>query len=109
MEHCLVYITAQNLEQAESISRTLLEEKLIACVNIFPGITSLYWWKGEIQKDSEVALIAKSKQELAESIVNRVKSMHSYECPCIVFLPIIKGNPDFLSWITQETRSAGIG
>lgn len=105
MQHCLVYVTAQNMEQAETISRTLLEERLIACSNIFKGITSLYWWENSIQTDTEVALIAKTRKELADSIVKRVKALHSYDCPCIVFLPIIKGNPDFLSWISRETQN----
>jgi periplasmic divalent cation tolerance protein len=92
------------MEQAETISRTLLEERLVACVNIFNGIKSLYWWKDSIQCDAEVAFIAKTREELADRIVEKVKSLHSYECPCIVFLPIVKGNPDFLSWISRETH-----
>jgi periplasmic divalent cation tolerance protein len=103
MNFHIVYITASSREEAEKISRVLLEERLIACANIFDPVTSLYWWKGEIRKDAEALLIAKTKESLVDQLIERVKALHSYECPCIVSFPLAKGNPDFLKWISEET------
>ena len=103
MHFSIIYITAPNKEEAEKISRVLLEERLIACANIIDSITSLYWWKGEIQKSGEALLIAKTKESLIDQLIKRVKALHSYECPCIVSFSIAKGNPDFLKWISDET------
>jgi len=103
MNFHIVYITASSREEAVKISRVLLEERLIACANIFDPVTSLYWWKGEIRKDAEALLIAKTKESLVDQLIERVKALHSYECPCIVSFPLAKGNPDFLKWISEET------
>ncbi len=103
MNFHIVYITAPNQEEAERISRILLQERLIACANIIDSVTSLYWWKGEIRKRGEVLLIAKTKESLIDQLIERVKALHSYECPCIVSFPLVKGNPDFLKWISEET------
>jgi len=103
MNFHIVYITASSREEAEKISRVLLEERLIACANIFDPVTSLYWWKGEIRKNAEALLIAKTKESLVDQLIERVKALHSYECPCIVSFPLVKGNPDFLKWISEET------
>jgi len=100
---CILYVTASNGDEAERISRALLEERLVACVNILGNITSYYWWKGEIQTGNEVLLIAKTMDTLVARAVEKVKSIHSYECPCIVSLPISGGNPAFLLWLKEET------
>jgi len=103
MNFHIVYITASSREEAEKISRVLLEERLIACANILDPVASLFWWKGEIRKDAEALLIAKTKESLVDQLIERVKALHSYECPCIVSFPLVKGNPDFLKWISEET------
>ena len=100
---CILYVTASNGDEAERISRALLEERLVACVNILGNITSHYWWKAEIQTGNEVLLIAKTMDTLVARAVEKVKSIHSYECPCIVSLPISGGNPAFLLWLKEET------
>ncbi len=81
-----------------------MQERLAACVNIFDKMNSLYWWKGEVQDDTEAVLIAKTKSSSVSAIIEKVKSIHSYECPCIVSWPIQEGNPDFLDWIQKETK-----
>ncbi len=100
----LIYITCENTEEAESIASALLQERLIACANIIERIQSMYWWKGEIQKDTETLLIAKTTEALVEKLIDTVTTIHSYECPCVVALPIDDGNPEFLSWIEKETN-----
>ncbi len=100
----LVYITAGNMDEAKTIGRELVSSRLAACVNIIDGINSIYRWAGEIQEDREVTIISKTKETLVPELIEKVKSMHSYECPCIVSLPILDGNRPFLDWIVEETR-----
>jgi periplasmic divalent cation tolerance protein len=103
METRLVYITTSNADEARRIGRELVAERLAACVNILDGMTSMYWWEGEVQDDQECVLLAKTRADLADDLVERVKKIHSYDVPCVVCLPIREGNPDFLAWIGAET------
>lgn len=103
----LVYMTAESEEQAERLGRSLVEGRLAACVNILPGMRSLYWWDGAVQEGREAVLVAKTRRDLLGPLTEAVKSRHSYQCPCVVALPIQGGNPDFLAWIQAETRPAG--
>mgnify|MGYP001030817742 CR=1 FL=1 len=99
----LVYITAKDGEEAKRIGRILIEEGLAACGNIFP-IRSIYRWEGGIQEDEEVAMFIKTKAELVDEILKKVKEVHSYEVPCIVSFPIEKGCAKFLEWIEKSTK-----
>jgi len=98
----LVYITVASKQEAASIAKTLVEERLIACANVIDGVSSYYWWEGKVEEDSEWVIIAKTVDERTDSIITRVKTLHSANCPCIVFLPIENGNPDFLKWVSTE-------
>ena len=91
------------MDEAQSIGKTLVEEKLVACINILPNATSLYWWEGKVEKNSEVVMIAKTTDSLVSQVIERIKALHSYECPCIVSLPIEQGNEDFLTWVEKST------
>ncbi len=104
MKTNIIYITAGSMDEARVIGKELVSTRLAACVNIIDGITSFYWWEGEIQEDREVTIIAKTKESLVPELIERVKSIHSYDCPCIVSLPIEDGNKPFLDWIKEETR-----
>jgi periplasmic divalent cation tolerance protein len=99
-----VYITTKNKNEAKRIAKILLKERLIACSNIVPCIESFYWWKGKIVKDSEALLIGKTRNGLEDKILKAVKKHHSYTVPCVNFLPIAKGNPDYFKWLESETR-----
>ncbi len=105
MEINLIYITAGTLDEAKTIGKELVSSRLAACANIIDNINSIYWWEGEIQDDREVILIAKTKKSLVPELIEKVKSMHSYDCPCIVSLPILDGNNPFLDWVIDETKS----
>ncbi len=107
MTASIVYMTAESPEQARAIAEKLIEERLAACVNLFPGMESIYHWKGKVERDSESAFIAKTKPELVDSLIKRVRQLHSYETPCIVEIPIDRGDPDFLKWIHEQTRKTG--
>lgn len=102
-QYCLVYITAKDEEEASRIGKALVSEKLAACVNLHP-IKSIFRWQGEVSQEDEVALLAKTRTELANEVISRVKELHSYEVPCAIVLPLEKGSPDFLEWISQSTK-----
>ncbi len=103
MSHSLIYITAPNREEALKLARILVESRLVACANVLDGVTSLYWWEGAVQEESEAVLVCKTRAERVEALVARVKESHPYTCPCVVALPISGGNPAFLDWVTAET------
>lgn len=98
----LIYVTTANEEEARRIARTLVEERLVACANVFPPVRSFYWWEGEIQDDQEVVFVAKTERSLVDKVVARVKELHSYSVPAILALPIEAGNQDYLNWVTAE-------
>ncbi len=101
-EFCFVYMTASSDAEAGMIAEVLVADRLAACVNIVGGMTSVYRWQGEIQRGEEVVLIAKTRKDRAEALTERVKRLHSYDCPCIVVLPIEGGNRAFLDWIDEQ-------
>lgn len=104
MRFQLVYITTKNKKEALKISEALVRGKLAACVNIISPINSIYRWRGKTEKAREALLIVKTKKSLAEKIIKKVKSTHSYECPEIIFSPIEGGSEDYLGWIIGNTK-----
>ena len=102
MAACSIYLTAANQAEAEKISRTLVEERLAACANVLGPIRSFYWWQGKVQDDAEVAFLLKTRTDLIDCVVARVKQLHSYTVPCVVTWPIEAGNPDYLAWVEKE-------
>lgn len=104
MNFVIVFVTTKDLREAKKISQALLKEKLAACVNVVPEIRSLYWWQGKIEKSREVLMIIKTKKPLVSKIIKKVKKLHSYKVPEIIALPIISGNKDYLSWLSNSLR-----
>lgn len=102
----IIYITTEDKKEAQKIGKVLVEERLAACVNIIDGMESMFWWEGEAQSEFETILIAKTTSETVEKLTGRVKEVHSYDCPCVVALPIQGGNPDFISWIGEEVGNS---
>ena len=103
MSYCLAYMTAGSVAEAKSIGRALVEERLAACVNILPGMVSLYRWEGALEEAGEVVLIAKTRAEKFDALARRVAEIHPYDTPCAVRLDISAGLPPFLDWIAEET------
>ena len=101
----IIFITTSSAEEAQKIATALVEEKLVACVNIIPEIRSIYWWEGKVCQDDEVMLISKTKQSLFTTLMDRVKALHSYEMPEIIAFSISEGSPEYLSWIENVTKS----
>lgn len=99
----VVYTTINNTKNARKIARTLVEEKLVACVNIFPRAESIYRWKGKIEKDREYILLAKTTEKQVKKTIQRIKELHTYELPDIIVLPIIGGLKEYLDYLVDET------
>jgi periplasmic divalent cation tolerance protein len=104
-EHLAVFITAGSHEEADRIAQALVAERLAACVNIIPGVTSVYRWEGTIQRDQEWLLVVKSRSPRLDALVRRVQALHSYDVPEIIAMPLTGGNEAYLHWIDREVPS----
>jgi periplasmic divalent cation tolerance protein len=100
----IVFMTASSREEAEKIANSLVEKRLAACVQLVSDIRSVYWWEGKICDDREVLLSAKTTAGLFPELAAAVKSLHSYQVPEIVFVPIQDGLPEYLDWMHQVTK-----
>jgi periplasmic divalent cation tolerance protein len=103
-DYILVFVTTASPQEAEQLGKTLVEKRLAACGNIVQDIRSIFWWKDAIDTEQEALLILKSRTALFPTIVNVVTSLHSYEVPEVIAIPIISGSEDYLKWIDQETQ-----
>ena len=99
----VIYSTISKIQDARRIAKILVEEQLVACVNIIPKIESVYKWKDKIENDEEVVIIAKTVDANVKKTIQRIKRLHSYELPDIIVLPIIGGLKDYLEYIANET------
>lgn len=104
MSACTLYVTCKDLEEARKIGKAVVAERLAACANILPDMTSIYRWEGEIVEDQEVVLLLKTQEARVDALSDRVKALHSYDIPCIVRWEIVGGNAAYLDWISQETQ-----
>ncbi len=100
--YIVVLVTAKDKKEAGRIARGLLRAKLIACANIIEGVQSLFWWQGKIDMSQEVLLVLKTKKILFRKVLNQVKSLHSYQTPEIIALPLVAGSEDYLAWISSS-------
>ena len=103
MTAALVYATCPTPELAAAIGRSLIEARLAACVNILPGMTSIYRWQGAIETANETVLIAKTTSAQASKVVGHIVSQHPYDVPAVVVLPVVGGAAAYLGWIGSET------
>ena len=99
----VIYTTIDNIQDARRIAQTLVEEQIVACVNIIPNVESIYRWKGNIENDDEIILIAKTVDDNVKKAIQRIKQLHSYDVPDITVLPVIGGLKEYLDYITNET------
>jgi periplasmic divalent cation tolerance protein len=102
----VVLVTCPNRRTAETIGRTLVEERLAACANVVPGLTSIYRWQGKICRDSEVLVLLKIRRSCFPALARRVRQLHPYSVPEIVALPIVLGSPTYLAWVAESTAKA---
>ena len=102
--YIVIFVTASGVEEAEKISSKLIENKLAACVNMIDGVKSVFWWQGKLDNTKEVLLMIKSKKSKLPQIIKLVKSLHSYDLPEIIALPVIAGEKSYLRWIDESLR-----
>lgn len=102
----LVLVTTGSEAEAELIAKALLEERLAACVNILNPIRSMYRWEGKIADDQEWLLVIKTQSERFADLEAKVKTLHSYQVPEVIALPIVQGAAGYLQWLRQETDPA---
>ncbi|MFA5800679.1 MAG: divalent-cation tolerance protein CutA [Candidatus Peribacteraceae bacterium] len=98
----IVYVTAPSRREARSIGRTLVEERLAACANVLGAIDSVYRWKGKVETAREALLILKTTTRLLKRVTTRIRELHSYDCPCVVSIPITGGNKPYLDWLAES-------
>ncbi len=101
-DYIVVFVTAASEKEGERIAQALLKERLAACVNIVPGLKSVFRWKGKISTEEEVLLLIKTKDTLFEKLKKRVIELHSYEVPEVIALGILAGNEKYLDWLKKE-------
>ena len=103
----LVYTTFPDAASALNIGEALVREGLIACINVLPGMRSVYSWKGTVERSEEVVAILKSREGLADILSAALKARHPYETPIILHLPIAGADADTAAWILSETAAGG--
>lgn len=104
MEAIVVFCTVPNRDDAKKISKALIEENLAACVSTVDKVHSIFSWNSEVCSENELLLIIKTRRELFEKIEVVIKTLHSYNVPEIIALPVIIGSEDYLGWIEHETK-----
>jgi periplasmic divalent cation tolerance protein len=99
----MIYVTASSQDEAMKIGRALVDEKLAACANVLGATASIYRWQGKVEEAQEVVVILKTRRDLANTAVARIKDLHSYDVPCAVVYEAVAGLPEYLDWIARET------
>ncbi|XP_053603731.1 protein CutA homolog [Plodia interpunctella] len=100
-KYSVAYVTVPSMEVGKTIGHGLVKNKLAACVNIIPQVTSIYEWKNEINEDSELLLMIKTRTSQVDKLTEFVRSNHPYEVCEVISLPIKNGNPPYLKWIGE--------
>ncbi|MBD3296938.1 MAG: divalent cation tolerance protein CutA [Candidatus Omnitrophica bacterium] len=100
---CSVYVTVSSDEEARYISDELLKARLVACANIFSDVTSVYRWKGELREDREVVVVYKTRESLFPRVDELVRSIHSYDNPCLEAFPAVNISSEYAEWVRGET------
>jgi len=101
----VAFVTTSGVAQARKIADELVAQKLAACCNIVPKIESIYRWEGKIERDAEALMIIKTRKSLEKRVIKRVRELHSYSVPEVIFMPIQNGNPDYMKWLAESTSA----
>jgi periplasmic divalent cation tolerance protein len=101
----LIYSTFPSPDAAERVGAELVDAGLAACVNVIPGMTAIYIWQGQRQRDSECVMIIKTRERLADRVIAHARKLHPYTNPALVVLPLTGGSDDFLRWIEEQTAN----
>jgi periplasmic divalent cation tolerance protein len=109
MNEIVIISTADTMDLAEKVASTIVKESLAACVNIVPGIRSIYRWEGKVCDDAELLLLIKSSEDNFESVRSRIRQLHTYDTPEVIAVPIGAGDPDYLNWLHAQLKSGPTG
>lgn len=102
--YSLIYVTTSGLDESQKIAKIILNERLAACANIIPKMESIYWWEGDLEEDVESILLLKTRSDLVDKVIGRVKEIHSYQTPCALEIQIKKGSIDYLNWMEDALK-----
>jgi periplasmic divalent cation tolerance protein len=105
-EFIVVFVTLPDADLATDLAKTLVTEKLVACVNILPGLRSVYAWEGKVCDEKEILCVLKTRRALFAAVRERVTALHPYQVPEIIALPLVDGNAPYLAWLRGETRAS---
>ena len=100
----LLYVTAPNREKALGIGRILVKERLVACVNLFAPIHSIYRWESQVEEAQEVVFVCKTTASLVQAVSQRIQALHPYQCPCVLSLPIEAMHPAYKQWLRETLQ-----
>jgi periplasmic divalent cation tolerance protein len=103
MDEIVVFITVSNEDEATRIAKALVGARLAGCVNLIKNIRSIYNWQGKVEDETEVLMIVKTQKPLFDSLMKKVKELHSYTVPEIIAMPIVEGSEDYLKWLREVT------
>jgi periplasmic divalent cation tolerance protein len=104
-KHCQVTTTTDSPEAAEALARSAVTARLAACGQVAGPITSVYWWEGKVDSAREWLVVFKTTSDRAEALIAHVRAEHTYDTPEIIVTPVTGGNPAYLAWLSEETRS----
>ena len=104
-ECCEVVVTGGDADWLAGFTRTLVEERLAACVQVVAAVRSVYRWEGAVHDDPEARVALHTRRSLVPALVARTRQLHPYEVPCVLALPLVGGNPEYLRWVLAETRA----
>lgn len=99
----LVYVSCPSRDVAVRLGRVLVERRLAACANVLDGVHSIYWWDGAVQEEPESLLLLKTAEARVDALVAAVRELHPYDVPAASALPVVRGNPDYLRWVHEES------
>jgi periplasmic divalent cation tolerance protein len=103
-EYIQVFVSCESKEQAKLMVDSLLNDQIIACAQILPGVESFYHWHGQTVQSSECMLLLKSHKNHFKTIEAKIKKLHSYEVPEIIAVPLVNGSTEYLNWINEQTK-----
>lgn len=104
VECCEIVVTDADAERLVALTRTLVEERLVACGQHVAPIRSVYRWAGAVHDEAEARVALHTRRSLVDAVVARAVELHAYDVPCVLAVPMVGGNPEYLRWIAQETR-----
>jgi periplasmic divalent cation tolerance protein len=104
MDPLVVLVTAGSADEAAQIGRALVEERLAACVNVVPGVQSVYRWQGQVERAPEWLMLIKTTRARLPALIRRVEALHSYTVPEVLALPVAGGSPEYLDWLAEQVR-----